>query len=207
MHKKIFLPVLLMLSLHAFSQESNFGIKVGVNYADVFGDLTDGINARPSLEAGIFAEFPLMGKFSFHPEMLYSSRRNSFYYQDPANFEGNPREGDLVQNNHTIAFPLITRYNYNEKLSLEFGPQIGFSLTTKSKLNDTERWSSQDFKFDIGPTIGVGYDMNDRIKLQLRYFLGLSDILRTSDYERVTDTKSNQFNSVISLSAGFIIFK
>jgi len=208
MKSKLLLCCLILLSTQAFSQEPNFGIKAGVNYSDVFGDLTEGINAKPSIEAGFFAEFPLRGKFSFHPELLYSSRRTSTFFTDyPTNSAGATGEGDLKLNQHNIIIPLITKYNFNEKVSLELGPQLGFLVSTSAKFNEIKNSFSEDVKFDIGPTLGIGYDPNENLKLQLRYFIGLSDFFRESASEEINGIKNNQFNSVISLSAGFVIFK
>lgn len=97
--------------------------------------------------------------------------------------------------------PLTTRYNFNDNFSIEFGPQIGFLLNTKGEAFGQSGSSSGNLKFDIGPTLGIGYDIAEKFKLQLRYFIGLSDLLRT---EGLID--SNQFDSVFQLSAGYVIF-
>lgn len=203
--KKILIYVGFFITLYSFAQDPNFGIKAGVNYSDLYGDFSEPFNAQPSFEAGFFAEFPVWKKFSFHPEILYSSRRISFEFQDPANNGGPPREGEVKNNAHNLIIPLITRYNFSDSFSLELGPQIGFLLNTTAKFDGDQFSSSGDFKFDIGPTLGVGYDQGDRFKFQLRYFIGLSDLFRK---EQINGTEINNdlFTSVLSLSLGYIIF-
>jgi len=207
MQKFFSLLIVLLVFAQANSQNFNLGVKAGLNYSDVLGDRVDGIEARPSFEAGFFAEIPLRGKFSFHPELLYSSRRaNTHFLEFPLNPQGIEGEGDLKSNSHNIIVPLITKYNFNDNFSLEIGPQIGFLVRTSVKFDEFTNSFSDDVKFDIGPTLGLGYDVGDKLKLQLRYFIGVSDILRQSDFEKVSDEKDNQFNSVLSFTAGFVIF-
>lgn len=210
MQKNSFLLLLLFVfysTLHA--QRIDFGVKGGLNYSDFLVEGDDVFEARSSFHAGFFIEVPFKGKFSFHPELLYSSQG---YTTDFGRINlVNP--GELILDNddrastarNFLAIPLITRFNFTDNLSIEAGPQIGFLLNTVSKFNGERNSSPGDFKFDIGPTLGFGYDIGDKFKVQLRYFIGLSDFLRRSDFEE-QGINDDSFDSVFQLSVGYVIF-
>lgn len=72
------LVFLLSAFLAAFinlqAQDLDFGAKGGLNRSEVIGDFREGYKSRLSFHLGVFAEMPLKGRFSFHPELLYSSQ-------------------------------------------------------------------------------------------------------------------------------------
>ncbi|PIB28791.1 hypothetical protein BFP77_09170 [Maribacter sp. 4U21] len=60
------------------AQETTFGLKGGLNYSSVVGDLTDGIKFRFSGHVGLFLEIAFTEKFQLQPELLYSSQGFQF---------------------------------------------------------------------------------------------------------------------------------
>lgn len=55
------------------AQETRFGIKGGLNYSSIVGDLTQGLKFRFSGHGGVFLEIDFSEKFKLQPELLYSS--------------------------------------------------------------------------------------------------------------------------------------
>jgi hypothetical protein len=205
-HIKFLFLLALSITTELEAQEFNFGLKGGVNRSSVIGDFRDGYNGRISFHAGVFAEIPLKGKFSFHPELVYSSQgftysteSLNFDFADPV-FRTNTRAWTARD---FLTIPLVTRLNFTEKFSLEFGPQVGFLVRNYGEIFGERGSSSGNFRFDVGPIVGMGFDLN-KFKIQARYFIGLSDLLRKSIFEE-RGISSNQFDSVFQLSIGYTI--
>jgi opacity protein-like surface antigen len=106
-----------------------------------------------------------------------------------------------------LNIPLMLKYGVTDKLFLEFGPQLGFLLSAKSKIEETydgETYSEeQDIKdsfksIDFGLNFGVSFDVAENIMIGVRYNLGLSNII---DEEDSGDDKLQ--NAVFSLSVGY----
>ena len=59
----------------AKAQESfQFGVKGGVNFANIAGDDSNDPNSRTAFYAGLVAEFPIAENFSIQPEVIYSAQ-------------------------------------------------------------------------------------------------------------------------------------
>ena len=231
--KKIILTSLMLCSAFAFSQEIKFGAKVGLNISNLKGDYPEEIDEQDSktgIHLGVFAEYKINEKFTLQPELLYSIQGNTYgyknYYDSGSYYEG----ADYNLNINYLNLPIIFKFKIIEKLSIDFGPQLGYVLSAKTKINITEdsRDPSQNYSIEIdmlndatynfgGTTIqgkaslnrldysfniGSTYEITEKIFIQGRYNLGLSAIDRNST--NGTDTNSwNMKNSVIQLSAGF----
>ena len=101
------------------AQEVNFGIKAGLNLAGLNGseDLDD-YDLRTSFHVGAVAEIGISEKFSFQPELLYSSQGAK---AEESGFKATIKLDYLN-------LPLIAKYYVAEGFSVEAGPQIGFLL-------------------------------------------------------------------------------
>jgi len=189
------LLLLLLITTSLISQDFNYGVKGGLNYSKTIAPGDDPFSARTSFHAGVFAEIPVRGKFSFHPEILYSSQGTKIKYARLENFDSpliNQNDEVFVSKADFLLIPLITRFNFNELISLEIGPQIGFLVSEGSFI-------------DYGPTLGVGFDLPKNFKVQLRSYLGISDIFRESFFE---DEKLSDktYYALLQLSVGYAIF-
>jgi len=187
--------ICLMLLFFAFNhivtaQETRFGIKGGVNYSSIVGDLTEGLKFRFSGHAGVFVEIDLSYKLKLQPELLYSSQGFQFS-TDLASIEGNPvaNENDFrnnVQLNY-LAIPLIMKFALNEKVAVEFGPQFGFLLNQVTIIKNLDEIGgtdlarrtaiSGDFQLDYGAALGLGIYLTDNISVAPRAYIGLRDRL------------------------------
>ena len=142
--KKAWAKVMLLLSLFSFlntfqalSQDTRFGVKAGLNYSSIVGDLTDGIKFRFSGHGGVFIESEFTYNFSLQAELLYSSQGFQFSSDLLAleNNGGTFDENDFrtnVQLNY-LTLPILGKFALNDRLDVEFGPQFGFLLNQVSK--------------------------------------------------------------------------
>jgi hypothetical protein len=127
----------------AFAQTS-FGVTVGVNAANVgFSDFAfdevDGVSklARLGLTAGAFADLPLSGSLSFHPELAYAQRGYKVDFEIPgAGKTGGFAEGSITAKADYLELPLLLAYHVRGATGLdvavEAGPSLAFKLSESS---------------------------------------------------------------------------
>ena len=150
----------------ANAQETKFGVKAGINLSNWGGDV-EGTDSKVGLLVGGFAEIKLSDKFAVQPELLYSGM--------------GAKDGDVSLNLNYLAVPVMAKYFVAEKFSLEAGPQIGFLMSAKAKLDGESEDIKDAFKStDFGFNLGAGYDFTENISAGLRYNMGLSNILEGS---------------------------
>ena len=231
--KKIILASLILFSTGTFAQEINFGVKAGINISNLRGDYPDVIDENKSkigFHIGGFAEYEINDKFTLQPELLFSTQGNTYGFKD---YYGGGTYYDGAEYNLKLNYlnlPIIIKYKVIEKLSIDFGPQIGYVLSAKTKIDVTEdsRDPSQNYSVEIdmlndgtyevgGTTIqskasvnrlefslnlGTSYDITEKIFSQGRYNLGLSTIDKNST-NGTSINSWNMKNSVFQFSVGY----
>ncbi|TGD56782.1 porin family protein [Flavobacterium humi] len=182
MKKVLLTAAALFLFGFANAQETKFGVKAGLNLANLTGDLDD-TSMKASFHVGGFAEIKISDKFAVQPEVLYSVQG--------ADVDGGTYEFSYIN------VPIMAKFFPIPQLSLEAGPQVGFLTSAKGKPDDGPDIDVKDFlkSTDFGINLGAGYNFTDHFSAGLRYNFGLSNI---SD-EDGGDIK----NSVLSLSVGY----
>ena len=185
--KNLMLTVVAVFAFgFANAQETKFGIKAGLNLANVTGDAEDN-SSRLSFHLGGFAEIKLTDKFALQPELVYSAQGTKI---DVTGSE------DLVYDLAYVNIPVMAKFYATKQFSLEAGPQIGFLTSAKMKYDGDSEDVKDNFETtDFGFNFGAGYNFTENISAGLRYNLGLSNI--------ADSTSSEINNSVWSLSVGY----
>lgn len=207
--KKVILSVAALFAFgFANAQDVKFGVKGGVNFATLTGDVQNA-SMKVGFNVGGFAEIKVSEKFSVQPEVLFSTQGAKD--EESGDLGGGTTYKD--ENKINLAYlnvPIMAKYYVADKFSLEAGPQFGFlmsakndytSTTTNGGVTNTES-QNVDIKdstksVDFGLNFGAGYEFTENVSAGVRYNLGLSDISDDND----DNTKVN--NSVISLSIGY----
>lgn len=209
----------MLCSTTTFSKDIKYGVKGGLNLTNLKGDYPNpgegekwDTKSSIGFHIGGFSEYKVNDKFSIQPELLISMQGNKieFLYENYNSFLNENLKFTITETLklYYLNFPLMLKYKLIDKLSLEFGPQIGILLSAKSKqefknyydprennsrnvdlLNDSSRMK----RFDFGLNIGATYDVTEKFFLQGRYNLGLATI----------DEPLNLKNSVFQLSSGY----
>jgi long-subunit fatty acid transport protein len=229
--KKIILTSFMLCSVFAFSQEIKFGAKVGLNLSNLMGNYPTAIEETKSIlgfHLGGFALYSINEKFIFQPELLLSTQGGSaivYFYDTGRQFASFTQTPKLTY----INLPIMFKYKVLNKLSVEFGPQVGYLINAKSLwrlenfaepeenetleidlLNDgtyklgtaTLQLKPKTNRFDYGLNIGTSYEITEKIIIQARYNFGLSVIDDNST--NGNDTSSWKVkNSVIQISTGY----
>lgn len=178
--------------------EPSFGLKGGLNFALIAGDDTDDFDGRIAFHGGAVVEFPFSDKFSFQPELLYSSQG------DKGTFDGMEIKFKLDYLN----LPLMAKYYVADRFSLEAGPQIGFLLSAEAEGDGVTVDIKDIFKgIDFGLGFGLGYKLENGLNFSGRFNVGLSNIVEDEgsilDMEFDSGNTKN-YNNVFQLSVGYL---
>ena len=171
--KKIFLIIVCASTFVVAKAQVSYGVKGGLNLANIVGDDAEGAKAKVGYHAGLFAGIPVADKFSIQPELVYSAQGAK--YEEAG-------EDDINFNSNYLNIPVLAKYTTASGFYGETGPQLGFLLSAKAKQNDEkvdvkEFYKSTDFSW----AFGIGYKTSSNLGIDLRYNLGLSSIDEEGD--------------------------
>ena len=171
----------------------SFGVKGGVNFANVRGDDFDGPNARTSFHVGVLGEFPLTDSFSLQAEALYSGEG----FQ--SDIEG--EDGKIEYKIDYLSVPVLAKIYLTDGLSLEVGPQ--FSFKVNEQVDDEGAAGGEDTdaieNFEFGVAGGLTFQTSMGFFASGRYTYGLTNIFKESDLLGDPDVK----NSVFQIGVGY----
>lgn len=184
-------------------QGARFGIKAGLNLADVAGGSTgESTKVLAGLNAGLMADFSFGNHFSFHPELLYSEKGAKYAGVDEATGLGLTGRGRTAY----LDLPLLLRLSSNGFFA-EAGPQLGYLVAVKDeytldvpgigsfpdKSTDKEGYR----RLDAGYVLGVGYQLPQGLEFGVRYNGGFSDLADPSESPKLR-------NSVFQFQVGYL---
>ncbi|GAB3581504.1 porin family protein [Hymenobacter daeguensis] len=191
--KKFILSLGLLVSVaSAANAQARFGVKAGLNLANVTAKDIEGNKNLLGAAAGIMADVSFSDLLSFHPELLYS--------QKGVKFEETGATGQTRTS--YIDLPLLLRVKA-DGLFFEAGPQAGFLIGQKSEstINGLGTFTSTSTdgtrKVDIGYIAGIGYQLPVGLELGVRYNGGISDLSDPSSDPKVR-------NSVFQFQLGYL---
>jgi hypothetical protein len=205
------LGILVSSSMHAQEQQTvtenklspKFGIKGGVNLANMYVDDVKDENMKVGLNAGFFAKIPVTRGFSIQPELLYSSKGAKLTY-DNALF-GN---GEYRFNLHYIELPVLGVINIAKNFNLQAGPYVSYlagadikDVNDKGEVNDVTELNAENFhRIDYGLAGGLGVDIQN-FTIGARYNYGLHEIGKSGSTsgQATKNSKNSAINFYIGL--------
>ncbi len=188
MKKILMAAAVLAVSVSAAFSQVSFGVKGGLNLANVSKSEGD---MKLGLHAGAFGEYQLNDFFGVAAELLYSNQGMQ-----------SKEEGVKVKMNMDyLNIPVLAKLYVAEGLSLDVGPQFGFLMSAKMKGEEDGVSVSADIKdefnsTDVSAALGLTYNIG-QFMIQARYNLGLTDVVKNNE----GDDKLK--NNVIQLGVGF----
>lgn len=212
MIKKI-LPLLVLVSGFAHAQvaenipeaktskTAQFGMKGGLNLANLKSD--SDTNIKAGVHAGFFVEIKLDDKFSIQPELLFSMQGAKSEY--PFELDGTVYDVEETVKLAYLNVPVMAKFYATREFSILAGPQAGFLVGAKDKVkvtyqgeSNTQTVDAKDYvqSVDFGLNFGIGYDFSDKVGVEARYNLGLSNIFKVEE-----DGEGN--NRVIQFSLSY----
>lgn len=198
MKKSSLFALALLTGAAVFAQESQpqlrtpmaaktrIGLRGGVNLADLTaknlpsGSTYSEAQAKTSFNAGVFANIPLgSSAFKFQPEISFSSQGGKV--QGPS---GTTSGGTYEQDLHYVNIPLNFQLATKNGFFVQTGPQVGYLVSAKIKNpSGTDAPAAtadnkDDFdKLDFSWTGGVGYLSRMGLGIDLRYNIGIANIV------------------------------
>jgi long-subunit fatty acid transport protein len=183
----IIIGILLITNLEIKAQ-TEYGIKAGPNISKYTGDLVfnDEYNYRFGFYIGGFTNFIINEKLKIQSELLFAQQGTNLTIKDIEIIES-PDQPPIIGNSKTkivestLLIPVLAQYYVNENIYLEAGPQFGYIINrdeeiTESPIDDPSFNNVAEFdydKFDFGFSLGSGYELNDTMTINLRYYFGL----------------------------------
>ena len=220
--QRILLTALMaFMTFGAFAQLS-YGFKFGVHYNDVsVPSLESSLNLNPTmvhgLEAGAFLDIPLIGGFSFRPELSYVKK--GFKVREGLDFNiANlplPVGVEASTNVQYIQMPLMGKFSFGQgpaKAYILGGPVFSYALDArlKTSVNSIVDFNISNEKIDLSKDtyqraevsamggLGVELDMgNGGLFIEGRYNHSFTDMLN----DPVIDLKLR--NRGFGLSVGY----
>lgn len=197
---KTFLLLLTLLGLgSAASSQSHFGLKAGVNGANV--DKTFSAPQVPSRKLdtkpfvgyvlGAFYKAKLFGPLWLSAEPAFSVIGSSMTMVTP--------DGESHHTHEKLGYielPLIVQYKAN-KVTLGIGPSAGYMVVSKlTGLEDRSFDISNYRNLDAAGNVLAGYSVTEKLDINLRYSHGLMNL-----YDGGYSTAKNKFLSLSLLYA------
>ncbi len=179
----------LTISLNA--QKIKWGVKGGVFSSDMRiasnKSLLDelSVTSNIGIEAGLTMEILLNSNLSLQIDPTFV--RKSFG-------ETSTTMGFKFS---VITVPVMLKYKVIERLYIITGPEVGYYLSSGIPLN-----------FDLGASIGVGYQITEQIGIQSRFYYGLKamfDIQPTVVVNVAIIDTAKQYNKGFGLSLSYTV--
>lgn len=173
---KIILVVLVfsLALLQSFGQ-TQFGVKAGLNFANVDYNAPSAKNFRLGLNGGLLTEFRMSNKILVRPEILYSIKGYKF------------KSGGTISLNY-VSIPILGGFRPNDKVAILLGPELSILTTASSKSKDGYHDLSRYYRnFDFAIDLGAIYNIKNGLGAELRYSYGfkdLSDVMMTDEFGR-----------------------
>jgi opacity protein-like surface antigen len=183
--------IILSAALAATSYFSNgqagidgisYGIKGGLNMANVKGKDVEGTSSLLGFHGGVQANIPLNAGFSLQPEFFYSAEGAKMKVEMQGDGDA-IIEGTAKTNLSYVNLPVLLKYQHASGAFAITGPQIGYLLSAKVKMDGESENVKDGFKkINFGWTVGVGYMIPaTSIGVDVRYNFGLSKLTKAED--------------------------
>jgi hypothetical protein len=204
--KKLFLAALLLLGVESAQAQFTAGLKAGLNYANITGDMGTDQNfdrdRKLGFNAGVVAHIKAIRGLALQPELLFSTKG---YEVDQTTTNGDyTTKTEVNSRMKYLDLPFMIQLQTGQ-FYLEAGPQASFLLkqqtrthqvTTESGLVSEEVVQDQKTstsgrdaykKPDMGYAAGLGFrSANNMVSFGLRYSHSLGSIFKDSNTDART---------------------
>lgn len=186
--------VLLFTAAPLFAEGMMFGVKGGLNMANITGDDAEGTSMKTAFGGGVFFNYAFTELFAIQVEALYMLKGAT---QDMT-FEDETFEADWKVN--YFEFPLLLKVTIPTegkiKPAIFAGPTFGFLMSAEVEVEgEAEDIKDQLESMDIGILGGaeIGYQMEKgMIFLSASYEVGMSSIVNMTDEELEAEDMTEQ---------------
>lgn len=205
--------VMLMAGTSAYAQQQEtstetkftpkFGIKGGINFANLYVDNVQDEHLKLGVNAGFYAKLPVTKGISIQPELLWSSKGSKDTYNNPVFGSGEYRF-----NLNYVESPLLMVFNLTPNFNLNGGAYVAYlasanvkNMNSDGTISGVRELNAENFnRFDYGLVGGLGVDI-ENVTFGARYSYGMQTIGKSGQLSG--DLTRNSKNSVATLFIGF----
>ncbi len=177
------LMCMIMATGAAMAQKQfTFGPKIGVDYTHYWGkDVNHG--GQLNYQAGVFFEYRMADKFAIAPELVFAAQGGK--YDTKGTVLGVDVEAKETDHVNYINVPVMLKYYVCPEVSIDFGPQVGFNVYSKTTVEakiageggkKTYPMKDHTKTVDFGLGLGLTYNIAKDVFVQGRYTMGLTDV-------------------------------
>lgn len=192
--KKLWITCFTLLLVQiAQAQDVHFGLKAGLNAANlIFKDQGEN-EFKLGVHAGALAHIHIIDKLALQPEIIIST-------QGGKRFSGNT---GINTNLNYLNIPVLLQYMFNNGFRLQAGPQVGFMLSAHEKINDKKNNLLQNYRStDFSLPVGVSYLHSSGLGVDARWVFGLNNINDVGNRLPVTRNNVGQLGIFYMLNYG-----
>lgn len=208
MHSQILLTVLFGDKLNSDGLE--FGLVGGFNFSNI--SELEANKPLTSFNLGFYFDFRLKNQWNIYTGVLVKAKLgDDRLTSDDLNFLGiTPYdvEGSYSQKINYFIVPALLKYNFQNRMYLELGPQFGLMYKSWVEFNsdeDNRDIKIKDFnsdqvnRLDAGFTLGTGYKLmpGSGMTIGLKYYYGLTNV-----YKGVNGSNNSSFFLDLNLPIG-----
>lgn len=182
----------------------SLGPKLGLNYSDLTGDVSDEVGSKLGFAGGAFLAYAFGDWFTLQPEVLYSQKGGTATWEVRGEERTETVSLDYIEIPVLAVLTIPTQSRWTPKFFV--GPAFGFLISAEDKREvDGEEVGTEDIKdglkdYDIGVVFGGGLDVKvgpGAITTDIRYNWGVTNIVDDED-----DSDSVK-NGVFSFMVGY----
>jgi Outer membrane protein beta-barrel domain len=166
--KKLFLLFASVCAVIATTaQHPHWGIKGGINVANI--DIQNGSDpdARVGIHLGGLAHIHLSEHFALQPELMYSNQ----------GAERSTNNAEFKTKLHYINIPVLLQFMTGSGFRVQTGPQLGVLMGAKYKVNDVETDIDDNYETpDFSWSFGASYVTRKGLGFDARYNHGITNI-------------------------------
>lgn len=179
--------LLLIGSSELQAQRSGFGVKAGAMLSRMDSEILRG-NWLPGALFGAYAPIGLGPRLEVQPELLVAAMGSKFEGSDGSNSQVRTL---------SMMVPVSVKWFMGNNFNLQGGIQTGLLLLAEQQAGDERLNTTSNYKsIDIGFNLGLGIDMRYGWDLGLRYYSGMTPVLKEDD-------RFFPQNRAMQLSAGY----
>ena len=186
--------VFLMISTLAFTQTKiRPGVRLGINVASISNTSLEG---KVGPNAAVFADIRFAEFYALQPEIMYSRQGGKSTFENGEDLNINYLSIGLANKFYVIP---------NQGLHFILGPSFDFDFENNIINLINESNNSEVTPFDLSIFMGIGYEFDFGLILEMRYKQGLLDIdLFNSDFDAgFYDGEGNTLNTVFQFGAAY----
>ena len=194
--KKFIVFILIALPVFGFSQ---FGLKAGVNFANVTKASSINNSSRSGFHVGLFLAPPSKGIMGYQTEVIFS--RQGY------NYKTGTSTGDVALD--YIMLPQYMTINISKYFSIQFGGQMAFLINAKADSSNQSGGTANPYgelmdyynKFDYGYGGGIEIHPISGLLVGARFNISLGELYNADSFSSGTppsfipevDVKNNLF--------------